>query len=1101
MGEFWLDVYQGVGEVRRVRIGDAPLRIGRTQACDVVVGGAGVSRLHCEIRRSGAELRLLNHSSTKAGTLVNGVRVTGERPLAPGDEVGVGQAVLVVGTGSGGLDQESVAADDARAPARGGGLPSRAAGAAPPAPSDAKGSDGASSPPPRPGSAREAARALAARKRLERRLGRTAGWVSAVLVSCGSTYAVLKLVGASGRPVASAGAQSSRPRVAVEPPAPAADGRPATAQARSGEPGDADEAWARLRLLSPDALPEGLAAFAESYPDDPRGDDALFFAEQLRARARNAGDRRLGAALDALVAEARRLARQGDRAGAHAVCALVEALRPGSSQQAAARELRLRLRREAEAAVRELEGRARALSVRLGPVQAILLVLEEQSKLRGLGQDERIDALVDALERQVAERAATRGEPAAPLSPEATTVAQRGIAAALRFDFATAWKELDALLLLSLDDEARLRAHWLRRQVRGLERLLAAGLAAAQGPAEDRPELTLAGSLRARLVRFDGEEVVLSPVVAKGSGVVRLRRGRLTPAQAQELFAKLGADDWPLAQAKAFHALRTGLEERAMRILIPFARRRRLRSEVFSFYALAAEVPLPRGGFVVFEGRLVDPAEKARVLAERREAREAARALARAAREAKGRKALERLLASAVALMDRGHYAAGREALARLVARHADVPDVGEAARARLEGPMLRRRDVRVVLGRGRNGPSANRLDIYFFGDGYVLDDRKQVLFDRAADGAVRACQAQDFFREYDSYINYWAVNLASAEEGLSKDGERKDTALGTEVNGGVYTVGPGRERMLRLLERWWPGEHDRLAVSVGNDYASVATGGGGAVAVAKTMVSVTPHELGHAFGGLADEYEQEPGPNPGPPRPHRGPPRVVGPNVVAAEDEAAARAAAPWKAWFDARGPGNWTGKPIGVFEGAHRQRKGYWRPQRACVMRDAGAPFCAVCMEVMVRALYRRVHPIDRAWPEGAELEAERGVLTFRVLVLKPATHALFVHWRRETLERFPDGPTADEDPLENGEGEGTRARRAAPLPIPQDERVVDVSGKLQVIEGNYVHYIKVRPGELAPGRYRISAEVWDPTPWVRDSKRVLRQERAWTLTVPRR
>jgi hypothetical protein len=1106
MSEFWVEVYEGVGKVRRVPVvlGE-PLTIGRTQSCDITVTGPGVSRLHCQVVLDGEEVRLENKSSTKTGTRVNGKRVNDALALSAGDEISIGETVLVLSCGpasaagakGGGARQEPetapvtpAAADEA--------LPNEEPETPEEEELEEEASEEAEEDPAAEASAKDVARDFVRRKQLERNFRLAVGVVAMAIVSMGLAFYGTRYLRGDGT-VATNGPAKRGPTKGT-PPADWDDGEVARPPVDFGEETTADDAWHRLQMMDPDAVPEGLAAFAELYEDDRRADDALFFCQQLRSARREAGSRRLEAVVEAMLAEARRLRDVEDPARAQAVFELVESLLPGSEQARAARDERGALRREAASGIEELRNEAQALSARLGPVQAIVLVLEAQNKLRGLGQDEGLDALVADLEKQAAARIQQLTAPTVELSGTAGTVQRRALDAALLFDFNEAWLHLNALLELGLTEEARLRAHWLRHQVRGLEALRDATLAAAKRKdRKKRPTLTVGGKLRASLISFDAKGIKLAPILDKGSGELKWRWGRVNPFQVQELFAAVGQGDAALTQAKAFHAFKTGLDADGTQLLIPLTFKKKERSEVFSFYSLAAGVPMPEGGFIVFEGRLTSHSEKDRILASRKEAREAARALAQEAREEKDKRKLLALLQRVLAIMDEGHYAAGREALGKLAKRHRDVPGVGDAALARYNSPMLRRRDIRVTQKLGRNGPPVNRLDIYFMGDGFLLDDRRQLQFDRYADSAARACQLQDFFKEYDRYINYWAVNLASKEEGLTIDGQTKDTALGTEINGGVYTVGSGRAVMFRLLERWFPGEHDRLAVSVGNEFATVATGGGGTVAVAKTMVQVTPHELGHAYGGLGDEYDQEPGPNPGPPQNYTGPPRVVAPNIVAGLTADTARTVVPWKGWLDTAGTGNWTGKPIDVFEGANRQPRGYWRPQRVCVMKDSGSPFCAVCMEIMVKRLYTFVKPIDQVWPEETELTAGRETITLRVLVMKPATHDLFVHWRREGLQPAAEEPEdVDEEP---DDPNGTRVR---PRRVSDDDpmlKIKNLSGKLQVIEGNYVHYIKVRPRDLEPGRYAFSAEVWDPTPWVRDSKTQLNQTQRWVITVPDR
>lgn len=71
-------------------LGAAPVAIGRDAACDVVVGGAGVSRRHAVVR-AGPDGYVLSDESAN-GTLVNGERVAAPQLLADGDVVRIGVA-------------------------------------------------------------------------------------------------------------------------------------------------------------------------------------------------------------------------------------------------------------------------------------------------------------------------------------------------------------------------------------------------------------------------------------------------------------------------------------------------------------------------------------------------------------------------------------------------------------------------------------------------------------------------------------------------------------------------------------------------------------------------------------------------------------------------------------------------------------------------------------------------------------------------------------------------------------------------------------------------------------------------------------------------
>ncbi|MBQ9417095.1 MAG: hypothetical protein IJU19_00745 [Bacteroidales bacterium] len=107
----------------------------------------------------------------------------------------------------------------------------------------------------------------------------------------------------------------------------------------------------------------------------------------------------------------------------------------------------------------------------------------------------------------------------------------------------------------------------------------------------------------------------------------------------------------------------------------------------------------------------------------------------------------------------------------------------------------------------------------------------------------------------------------------------------------------------------------------------------------------VLPHEFGHAFGGLADEYVDEEIAYAGLHLSRREP---VEPNITTLTDFDS-----KWKSMLpegtavptpeDAGAPKTECG-PLGVYEGAGYAPKGVYRPAMHCMMRDY-APFCPVC------------------------------------------------------------------------------------------------------------------------------------------------------------
>ena len=90
-----LVVITGSAIGQRIEVGDKPLVIGRSRGCELMLQDGGLSRRHSAIWTIDGRLWIRDLASTN-GTFVNGARVTTEKPLAAGDEVGLGDVVLRV---------------------------------------------------------------------------------------------------------------------------------------------------------------------------------------------------------------------------------------------------------------------------------------------------------------------------------------------------------------------------------------------------------------------------------------------------------------------------------------------------------------------------------------------------------------------------------------------------------------------------------------------------------------------------------------------------------------------------------------------------------------------------------------------------------------------------------------------------------------------------------------------------------------------------------------------------------------------------------------------------------------------------------------------
>ncbi len=78
---------------RRIQLGDEPIRIGRLPDCQVTLSDSQVSRHHAEVRRVGHAAHVVDLGSLN-GTSVNGDPIRGERELADGDEIGIGETLI-----------------------------------------------------------------------------------------------------------------------------------------------------------------------------------------------------------------------------------------------------------------------------------------------------------------------------------------------------------------------------------------------------------------------------------------------------------------------------------------------------------------------------------------------------------------------------------------------------------------------------------------------------------------------------------------------------------------------------------------------------------------------------------------------------------------------------------------------------------------------------------------------------------------------------------------------------------------------------------------------------------------------------------------------
>lgn len=337
------------------------------------------------------------------------------------------------------------------------------------------------------------------------------------------------------------------------------------------------------------------------------------------------------------------------------------------------------------------------------------------------------------------------------------------------------------------------------------------------------------------------------------------------------------------------------------------------------------------------------------------------------------------------------------------------------------------------------NGPSSNRVDIVFMGDGYTAST---INTDYPAHVNAMMShffnEGQDPYPRYHNFFNAHRIDVISNEAGADVPplGIFRDTALDasyyfdgvTERLLSVNTTKANQKLTTELAGASFSAEMKLVTVGdtryggAGGTYAVYAGGNGSATEIAL-------HELGHSFDGLADEYGGNTGTYPG------GEPGEI--NVTKNST------GAKWSQWLGYNQPGIGV---IGAYEGGRYYDHGIYRPSNNSKMRSLGRPFDAVAREKIILDIYKFVDPLD--------------------------------------------GYTSNASPLTD-----------ASLRVDTvDPDVIDVNWYVNgtLVPGATDETFNLASFGYGPGTYNVMARAFDPTDWVRINLNQLRQDVSWTLTL---
>jgi hypothetical protein len=350
-------------------------------------------------------------------------------------------------------------------------------------------------------------------------------------------------------------------------------------------------------------------------------------------------------------------------------------------------------------------------------------------------------------------------------------------------------------------------------------------------------------------------------------------------------------------------------------------------------------------------------------------------------------------------------------------------------------------------------GDPAKRFNLILLGDGYTAADQPKFRDNVARQ--LTMLFAFEPWRSYRGYLNVYRVETPSAKSGVSCDPDVnspvRHTPLGMAFWSGCHRTDMRRQLVVnpRAAEKYadlvtGTGAGNRQIVALANSTTYGGTGGTYATASGGNAMSslIMPHELGHTLGGLQDEYDYYQRGLPGGAY-TGGEPRSIQHTTLTER-----RMRDEHRKWWRWLGERSTAGGVIGHYQGGMYAAKGVWRPSEHSMMKTLGYAYDQVARERMTQAISAKIPLIQANTPADAVIGADRVVW---LETAHPVDHRLRITW---TL----DGRT-----------------------VSAGRPYLDLAG--------------LRP---APGRHTLTAEVTDPTGFIRDPeiRSALTQVRTWTV-----
>ena len=256
------------------------------------------------------------------------------------------------------------------------------------------------------------------------------------------------------------------------------------------------------------------------------------------------------------------------------------------------------------------------------------------------------------------------------------------------------------------------------------------------------------------------------------------------------------------------------------------------------------------------------------------------------------------------------------------------------------------------------NGSDTQRYNIVIMGDGYQTSEI--TTFENHAQAVVNAFNSQLAYGPCGGAVNFYRVNIESDDSGVDKPAACYATAINKDTYLDAHYCGGGIQRCI------WSSNISLVQTTATNATVNwhfvivlvndTENGGcaGGNITFSSTgtnLEQIVMHELGHAIGGLGDEYEYGASSNT-----YTGS-EPSKPNLTIQTNRANVKwydlilATTPVPTWNQpncatiSSPPVTWNGI-VGTYEGGNRHYTcGIYRPEPNCLMRTLNTDFCAVC------------------------------------------------------------------------------------------------------------------------------------------------------------